>query len=268
MLAGGVAGAGSQCLPMSVILAAVLGAGRRGAAVCPGVRGDAATSGTCAARPDLGAAAPCTVGRGGLIMKVAQLLTASTGGIGRHVASIAPRLEQRGHQVRVFCPEATAEAQGFKELGLDVWPLTSLRRFIGADLVHAHGLKAGWLGTPDRLDVPRTARRDVAQRSAGRRTRACSGAADVTGGGDGGGSDAWGQQRSRRSGHPTRSPERAAVTDRRTGASARKDQPRRSASGSRCCGWGHGQYSTVSRLAPQKNLGMVLDIAAAVLRQA
>ena len=81
-------------------------------------------------------------------MKVVQLLTASTGGIGRHVASIAPRLEQRGHQIRVFCPKVTAEAQGFKELGLDVWPLTSQRRFIGADLVHAHGLKAGWLGIP------------------------------------------------------------------------------------------------------------------------
>ena len=81
-------------------------------------------------------------------MKIAQLLTASTGGIGRHVGSIAPRLEQRGHQVRVFCPKVTAEAQGFRELGLDVWPLTSLRRFTGADLVHAHGLKAGWLGLP------------------------------------------------------------------------------------------------------------------------
>ena len=81
-------------------------------------------------------------------MKVAQLLTGSTGGIGRHVASIAPRLEQRGHQVRVFCPEATAEAQGFSKLGIDVWPLSSPRRFIGADLVHAHGLKAGWLGLP------------------------------------------------------------------------------------------------------------------------
>jgi glycosyltransferase involved in cell wall biosynthesis len=81
-------------------------------------------------------------------VKIAQLLTASTGGIGRHVASIAPRLEQRGHQIRVFCPKVTTEAQGFEELGLDVWPLTSLRRFVGADLVHAHGLKAGWLGLP------------------------------------------------------------------------------------------------------------------------
>jgi glycosyltransferase involved in cell wall biosynthesis len=81
-------------------------------------------------------------------MKVAQLLTASTGGIGRHVASIAPRLEERGHQIRVFCPEVTAEAQNFQELGLDVGSLRSLRRFVGADLVHAHGIKAGWLGIP------------------------------------------------------------------------------------------------------------------------
>jgi glycogen synthase len=44
-------------------------------------------------------------------MKVAQLLTTSTGGIGRHVASIAPRLERRGHQIRVFCPKVTTEAQ-------------------------------------------------------------------------------------------------------------------------------------------------------------
>jgi hypothetical protein len=58
-------------------------------------------------------------------MKVAQLLTASTGGIGRYVASMALRLEQRGHEIRVFCPRATAEAGGFKELGVDVWPLTS-----------------------------------------------------------------------------------------------------------------------------------------------
>jgi len=61
-------------------------------------------------------------------MKVAQLLTSSTGGIGRHVASIAPRLEQRGHQIRVFCTDATAEAQRFEKLGLDVGPLTSPRR--------------------------------------------------------------------------------------------------------------------------------------------
>src|SRR5215213_3401716 len=109
---------------------------------------NAATSGTFATCPDVGTAAAYTLGRGGLVVKIAQLLTASTGGIGRHVASITPRLEQRGHQIRLFCPKLTAEAQQFKQLGLDVWPLGSPRRFLGADLVHAHGLKAGWLGLP------------------------------------------------------------------------------------------------------------------------
>ena len=41
-------------------------------------------------------------------MKIAQVLSASTGGIGRHVASIAPAMRDRGHQVRIFCPEVTA----------------------------------------------------------------------------------------------------------------------------------------------------------------
>src|SRR5215213_7457255 len=76
----------------------------------------AATSGTFVTCPDVGIAAAYTLGRGGLIVKIAQLLT--------------------------------AEAQHFKQLGLDVWPLGSPRRFMGADLVHAHGLKAGWLGLP------------------------------------------------------------------------------------------------------------------------
>ena len=46
-------------------------------------------------------------------MRIALVLTASTGGIGRHVASIAPRLVARGHAVRVFCPAVTAAAQDF-----------------------------------------------------------------------------------------------------------------------------------------------------------
>jgi hypothetical protein len=78
-------------------------------------------------------------------VKVAQLPTGSTW---RHWATRRehrPQTEQRGHQVRGVLPEATAEAQGFAKLGLDVGPLTSPRRFIGADPIHAHGLKgAGW----------------------------------------------------------------------------------------------------------------------------
>ena len=58
-------------------------------------------------------------------MKIALVLSASTGGIGRHVASIAPRMRDRGHQVRIFCPEVTARAQQFADLGLEVLPLAS-----------------------------------------------------------------------------------------------------------------------------------------------
>ncbi|MCW2812130.1 MAG: glycosyl transferase group 1, partial [Friedmanniella sp.] len=81
-------------------------------------------------------------------MKVALVLTASTGGIGRHVASVAVRMRERGHQVRVFCPESTARAQGFAALGLEVHRLRDLRQTAGADVVHAHGYKAGGLAWP------------------------------------------------------------------------------------------------------------------------
>ena len=66
-----------------------------------------------AAGPDLAATAGARSGRGGVAMRIALVLTASTGGIGRHVASIAPRLVARGHAVQVFCPAVTAAAQDF-----------------------------------------------------------------------------------------------------------------------------------------------------------
>jgi len=78
-------------------------------------------------------------------VRVAQVLTASTGGIGRHVASLLPRLRDRGHQVRVYCPEVTADAQGFAELGVEVRGLRDLHQARAADVVHAHGFKAGAL---------------------------------------------------------------------------------------------------------------------------
>ena len=82
-------------------------------------------------------------------MKIAQILTASTGGIGRHVASVAVRLRDRGHEVRIFCPPLTDRAQGFTALGLDVAPLTALTGLArGADVLHAHGYKAGGLALP------------------------------------------------------------------------------------------------------------------------
>jgi glycosyltransferase involved in cell wall biosynthesis len=196
-------------------------------------------------------------------VKIAQLLTASTGGIGRHVASITPRLEQRGHQIRVFCPKLTAEAQHFKQLGLDVWPLGSPRRFLGADLVHAHGLKAGWLGLPIawmyRVPLVVTWHNAVlgdglAPSAARQMQRAVAIGADLTLAAS---SDLVVQARQLGARHARLSPIAAPIVPPPT--TSRTDQR-----------WVLGAADddtvilTVTRLAPQKNLGMVLDIAAAV----
>jgi glycosyltransferase involved in cell wall biosynthesis len=196
-------------------------------------------------------------------MKVAQLLTTSTGGIGRHVASIAPRLERRGHQIRVFCPKVTTEAQRFKELGLDVWPLGSPRQLIGADLVHAHGLRAGWLGLPIawmyRVPLVVTWHNSVlgqglAPAAARQMQRAVAMGANLTLGAS---RDLVAQARRLGSHNARYSPVAAPVLPP---ASTSRDDQR----------WILGAAEqdtvilTVGRLAPQKNLGMVLDVAAAV----
>jgi glycosyltransferase involved in cell wall biosynthesis len=82
-------------------------------------------------------------------VRIAQVLTASAGGIGRHVASLLPRLVRRGHAVRVFSPSATATAHGLAATGAEVRPLADLLPGVrGADVVHAHGYKAGALAWP------------------------------------------------------------------------------------------------------------------------
>jgi glycosyltransferase involved in cell wall biosynthesis len=78
-------------------------------------------------------------------VRIAQVLTASTGGIGRHVASVVVRLVQRGHAVRIYSPAETSRTQRLDDLGADVRPLSRLGRLTGADVVHAHGYKAGAL---------------------------------------------------------------------------------------------------------------------------
>lgn len=78
-------------------------------------------------------------------MRVALVLSSSTGGIGRHVASLVPRLVARGHAVRVYCPDVTRDAHDFGALGVEVRPLSALRGARTADVVHAHGFKAGAL---------------------------------------------------------------------------------------------------------------------------
>ena len=81
-------------------------------------------------------------------MRIGQLLTASTGGIGRHVASVATRLVERGHQVRICCPPETVAAHRLERSGAELLSLSHLGRLSSAEVIHAHGYKAGALAVP------------------------------------------------------------------------------------------------------------------------
>lgn len=88
------------------------------------------------------------------------MLASSTGGVGRHVQSLAAGLVRAGAEVDVCGPAATGALFGFTGVGArfrpveipatrglaDVAALPRLRRLLRrADLVHAHGLRAGLL---------------------------------------------------------------------------------------------------------------------------
>ena len=86
---------------------------------------------------------------------VLLVLATSTGGVGRHVRGLADGLSARGWGVRVACPAATQELFAFPghvplEIGTrsqparDLAAVRALRR-LSADVVHAHGLRAGSL---------------------------------------------------------------------------------------------------------------------------
>jgi glycosyltransferase involved in cell wall biosynthesis len=98
-------------------------------------------------------------GRPGL--RVVLVLGTSAGGVGRHVAMLAEGLTAAGHQVVVAGPRATDEdfgftraGAGFAEVGISDRPrpardwraVARLRAAAkAADVVHAHGLRAGAL---------------------------------------------------------------------------------------------------------------------------
>ncbi len=101
--------------------------------------------------------------------RVALVLGASTGGIGRHVASLAAGLRRRGVEVTVIAPAATGERFDFGPAYLAV-PVSAgpkavpaLRRALATvrpDVVHAHGLRAGLVAgwaRPEGLPPSRTA---------------------------------------------------------------------------------------------------------------
>jgi glycosyltransferase involved in cell wall biosynthesis len=98
-------------------------------------------------------------------MRVALVLGTSAGGVGRHVHSVAAGLTARGAQVVVLGPPETEELFGFTATGArfapveisdrprparDARTVVRLRRLLrggpgGAEVVHAHGLRAGGL---------------------------------------------------------------------------------------------------------------------------
>jgi len=195
-------------------------------------------------------------------LRISLVLAASTGGIGRHVASVAARLLRRGHQVEIWCPAGTARAQDFANLGLPVRPLRGLGR-VQTDVLHAHGYKAGAWATAvaavRRTPVVVTWHNAVLGSGPGPNAarllqRVVARGADLTLGA---------------STDLVLTAERLGARAARLGpvaapalppaATSREEQRAR---------WQAGADDvvvlTVSRLAPQKNLPMVLDIAAAL----
>ncbi|SNS34174.1 Glycosyltransferase involved in cell wall bisynthesis [Geodermatophilus saharensis] len=90
--------------------------------------------------------------------RIAEVLATSTGGVGTHLRSVLPALAGAGAAVTVCGPAATDALFGFSaaarftpvEISAGLDPLAdtravlALRRVLsGADLVHAHGLRAG-----------------------------------------------------------------------------------------------------------------------------
>ncbi|GIH28313.1 glycosyl transferase [Acrocarpospora phusangensis] len=94
-------------------------------------------------------------------MRIVLVLGTSSGGVGRHVRTLARGLVAAGHEVLVAGPPATESAFGFTGTGAafaalpvsdrphpvnDLRSVLALRRLTGgADVVHAHGLRAGAL---------------------------------------------------------------------------------------------------------------------------
>jgi glycosyltransferase involved in cell wall biosynthesis len=93
-------------------------------------------------------------------LRVALVVASSTGGIGRHVCSLASGLAALGDDVTVYAPKATGRQFDFVSLGAafapieipaspqpgDLRAIRDLRRALvetGVELIHAHGLRAG-----------------------------------------------------------------------------------------------------------------------------
>jgi glycosyltransferase involved in cell wall biosynthesis len=89
-------------------------------------------------------------------MRIMQVVGPATGGLGAHVGRLSADLRAEGHEVLIVTAGSTAEHFGWAE-ALRLWPLGSARALVGApvdwhrimraagsvDVVHAHGHQAG-----------------------------------------------------------------------------------------------------------------------------
>lgn len=87
--------------------------------------------------------------------RIVQVVGHAAGGIGVHVADLTAGLRAAGERVRVVAPPATAERFDLGDVDTTAWPsrtspqaylrgLRRLRRVVaGSDVVHAHGHQAG-----------------------------------------------------------------------------------------------------------------------------
>ncbi|GAA4755833.1 glycosyltransferase family 4 protein [Modestobacter marinus] len=106
--------------------------------------------------------------------RIAEVLATSTGGVGTHLRSVLSALGRSGASVRVCGPQATEELFGFTATGAEFRPVgisagldpvadlravRALRRATAeADLVHAHGLRAGLVAAAARASAGRRRR--------------------------------------------------------------------------------------------------------------
>jgi len=178
-------------------------------------------------------------------VRIAQVITASTGGIGRHVSSLVPRLRAAGHEVRVYGPGPGPLARLAGE---------------AADVVHAHGYQAGGAAAAAGVVRPvplvvtwHNAVLLAGPRGAAARTlqRGVARAAEVTLGAS---SDLVEEAR------------RQGARHARLGVVAAPSLPPPTSSRAAvraCLGVAPSDtlVLTVGRLAPQKNLGLLLDVA-------
>lgn len=86
-------------------------------------------------------------------MRILLCLASAAGGIGTHVADLARELEATGHEVRVATDPDTRERFGLP--GDDPLRPSRVRALTrGADIVHAHGFRAGLVAALARPRVP------------------------------------------------------------------------------------------------------------------